>query len=84
MADNRVAGISSQHPAFYEIRVLGILDQIWCDFAEDTTLEVIRVDEQAVSVLRATMPDQAALAGLLEALFASNATVLSVEALQAA
>ena len=71
-------------PALYEIRVRGAFEQTWCDLAEGMTVEVIRDESQSVTVIRVMVQDQAALAGLLDALFGFNATVLSVRAVEAA
>jgi hypothetical protein len=72
------ADITRDSPIYYEIRVRGAFDQTWRDLAEDMTLDVIQVDSQPVNVMRVLVQDQAKLAGLLDALFALNATVLSV------
>ena len=61
----------------------GALDPTWCELTDEMTLEVVVVDDQPVSVARVRVQDQAALAGLLDALFCLNVTVLSVEALEA-
>ena len=71
-------------PALYEIRVRGAFDQKWSELAEGMTLEVVREDAQPVTVIRLVVQDQAALAGLLDALFGLNARVLSVTTVQAA
>jgi hypothetical protein len=71
-------------PALYEIRVRGALDKGWCDLSEDMTLKVVTVDGHPVTVALVRVRDQAALAGLLDALFCLNVTVLSVEALAVA
>jgi hypothetical protein len=71
-------------PALYEIRVRGVFDQKWRGLAEGMTLEVVRNEAEPVTVIRVVVQDQAALAGLLDALFGLNARVLSVTALEAA
>jgi hypothetical protein len=71
-------------PALYEIRVRGAFDQKWSDLAEGMTLEVVHEGTEPVTVIRVVVQDQAALAGLLDALFGLNARVLSVTALEAA
>ena len=71
-------------PALYEIRVRGSLDPTWCELCDEITLEVVNIDDQPVTVARVRVQDQAALAGLLDALFCLNVTVLSVEALKMA
>jgi len=70
-------------PALYEIRVRGALDKTWCSLMDQMSLSVVRGDAgQPVTVIRVTVQDQAALAGLLDALFTLNTTVLSVEAIE--
>jgi hypothetical protein len=75
---------SGDMPALYEIRVRGAFDQKWSDLAEGTTLEVVYEEAQPVTVIRLVVQDQAALAGVLDALFGLNARVLSVTTVQAA
>ena len=70
-------------PVLYEIRVRGALDPSWCELTDEMTLDVVHVDNQPVTVVRVRVLDQAALAGLLDALFCLSVTVLSVEALEA-
>ena len=71
-------------PALYEIRVRGVFDQKWRGLMEGMTLEVVHEEDQPVTVIRVVVQDQAALAGLLDALFGLNARLLSVTALEAA
>jgi hypothetical protein len=75
---------SGDAPTLYEIRVRGAFDGTWCDLVEGMTLEVVQEESQPVTVIRVIVQDQAALAGLLDALFGLNAMVLSVTSLQAA
>jgi hypothetical protein len=77
-------GALGDMPTLYEIRVRGVFDQKWSGLAEGMTLEVVREDAQSMTVIRVVLQDQAALAGLLDALFGINARVLSVTALEAA
>ena len=72
--------ISGDSSALYEIRVGGALDPKWCSLFEGMTLEVVHDDAQPVTVVRLAVQDQAALAGVLDALFGANAQVLSVNA----
>ena len=71
-------------PTLYEIRIRGAFDQSWRGLADGMTLEVVHEEAQPVTVIRVAVQDQAALAGLLDALFGLNARVLSVTALEAA
>lgn len=80
MPPEGVPEIPTGEPAVYEIRVRGVLEQGWHTLMDDMTLRVVEVDGQRVTVLRVVVPDKASLAGLLDALFGLNATVLSVEA----
>jgi len=68
-------------PTLYEIRVRGAFDQKWRGLLEGMTLEVVHEGDQPVTVIRVVVQDQAALAGLLDALFGLNAKVLAVTAL---
>jgi hypothetical protein len=68
-------------PTFYEIRIRGAFDQKWRGLLEGMTLEVVHEEDQPVTVIRVVVQDQAALAGLLDALFGLNARVLAVTAL---
>jgi hypothetical protein len=83
MKSSGAHGIPPHSPALYEIRVQGALDQSWSEMLEGMTLNVTDVDGDPVTVLRVVVPDQAALAGLLDSLFRLNTTVLSVEAIEA-
>ena len=76
--------ISGDTPALYEICIRGALDTKWCDLIEGMTMEVIHEDSQPLTVFHVVLRDQSELAGLLDALFGANATVLSVTALEAA
>lgn len=69
---------STDAPAPYEIRIRGALDESWCELMDGMTVTPIEVNGQPVTVLRVVVQDQAALAGLMDALFGLNATVLSV------
>jgi hypothetical protein len=71
-------------PALYEIRIRGAFDQKWRGLMEGMTLKVVHEEAQPVTVIRVVVRDQAALAGLLDALFGLNARVLSVTILEAA
>jgi hypothetical protein len=77
-----MSGVPTHAPVLYEIRVVGALDSSWSELAEDLSLTVAYEGGRPVTVLRVVVLDQAALAGLLEALFQLNITVLSVEALE--
>ena len=82
MSSGAGPGIPPDNPALYEIRIKGALDHTWCDLLDGASLTVVEGDGHPVTVIRAIVQDQAALAGLLDALFGLNAAVLSVEALR--
>ena len=67
-------------PAIYRIRVKGYLDGSWSDRLGGME---IRVKEQAEdapeTILVGWLPDQAALCGVLNALYNLNLALLSVE-----
>ena len=82
MTCNGPPHVSTEATTLYEIRVRGVLDQRWRDFSEGMTVEVFEDVPQGATVLRIAVQDQAALAGLMDALFGINATVLSVVAVE--
>ncbi len=84
MTSTGLHDISSESSPIYEIRVCGVLDPKWCSLFEGMTLEVVQGDAQPVTVVRVAVQDQAALAGVLDALFGANAKVLSVNAVEPA
>ena len=83
MASSSGHHIPAHSPALYEIHVQGALDPSWTQLMDGMSLTTIERDGERVTVLRVVVPDQAALAGLLDSLFRLNTTVLSVEALEA-
>ncbi len=83
MKSSGAHGISASSPALYEIRVQGALDESWSTLMDGMTVSTAVEDGAPITVLRGVVPDQAALAGLLDSLFRLNTTVLSVEALEA-
>ena len=62
-------------PEYYEIRVRGHLDPRWSDWFAGLTLAHL---EGNVSLLSGSLPDQAALHGLLERVRDLNLTLISV------
>lgn len=70
-------------PATYCIRVVGYLDQSWSNRLGGMTITVSSgADKKKVSTLSGAMIDQAALFGVLKALYDMRLPLLSVECLQ--
>jgi len=73
---------SMDTPATYQIRVRGILDPAWVDsFCGLRVLPSAR--ERNVTILTGTLPDQAALLGVLNALYDLQIPLLSIVNLDA-
>ena len=69
-------------PATYRIRVKGYLDNSWSDRLSGLTINPqIQGDEPVVTTLDGQVADQAALAGVLNALYGLHLPILSVECL---
>ena len=67
-------------PATYRIRVKGYLDSSWTDCLSGLAISrSIQGDEPVVTTLYGQVLDQAALAGVLSALYGLHLPILSVE-----
>ena len=69
-------------PATYRIRVKGYLDSTWSDRLGGLAITSTSVDDEpAVTTLQGQQRDQAALSGVLNALYNLQLPLLSVECL---
>lgn len=73
-----------EYPAIYSIRVLGSLDKSWSNRLSDLTImsyNTILIDGIEMTALTGELIDQAALMGVLNALYNLRLTLWSVECL---
>ena len=71
-------------PAIYKIRVQGPLDTSWADEMGGMQITTERMeDETDVTTLVGRIADQAALTGIINALYGMQLPVLTVECLEA-
>jgi hypothetical protein len=75
--------ISFDRPAIYQICVEGRIDPSWFDSLEGMTIGEAKVEaDTPATTLEGELRDQAALAGVLNALYELHLTVLSVKRLE--
>jgi hypothetical protein len=66
-------------PGIYQISVRGQIDPTWSDRLEDMTISVVTLESGTrITTLQGELRDQAALTGVLNALYELHLTVLSV------
>ena len=71
--------LSMNQPARYEIQVQGRLPEHWPDFFGQLQAAVAETDHEPITTLTGTVADQAALHGILQALYALGLPVLAVQ-----
>ena len=82
VTDRDIPTISNSTPADYCVEVQGLLDESWSDVLGDMTIYLKQPSvEPVVTVLRGQLPDQAALAGMLNYIFLLGLPLLSVTCL---
>ncbi len=72
---NRSISTTGTQTDFYEIRVMGQLDESWSDWLEGLDVKLLDNGEM---ILHGHIGDQAALMGTLNKLYGLNLTLLSV------
>ena len=74
--------IPFDHPANYQISILGQIDPSWSDRLEGMTIQPPSGGaDSPITTLEGELPDQAALAGVLNTLYELHLSVLSVKCL---
>ena len=73
-------GLKFEAPASYRIRVQGHLDDSWTDRLGGMVItRAFTQDSQPMTILTGSLLDQAALSGVMNALYGLHLTVFSVE-----
>ena len=73
-------GLTFQGPGIYRISLLGALDPRWSDWLGDMSITTTqRADQRAVTTLVGQFRDQAALLGVLNALYDLHLPLFQVE-----
>ncbi len=66
----------------YEIRVCGRLPEAWLDVFADMQMSVIEEASGPVTILRGSLPDQAALHGMLQNLYDLGLGLIKVSTIE--
>jgi hypothetical protein len=72
---------SFDQPASYRITVLGHLGADWNDYLHGMKIDNQHSKETKVATVTGRLPDQAALLGVINALYDGHVTVVAVESL---
>ena len=82
VTDRELPIISNSSLATYSVEVQGRLDESWSDVLGNVTIHLKQPSvEPVVTVLHGQLPDQAALAGMLNYIFMLGLPLLSVKCL---
>ena len=77
------AELSFSKPAIYKIMIKGELNEVWSERLGGMQINVLRSGaKEPVSVLVGQVNDQAALSGMLNTLYESHCTIISVNMLE--
>jgi len=72
--------LTFETPASYRIRALGHLDDSWSDRLGGMVINrAYTQDNQPISILTGSLLDQAALSGIMNAIYGLHLSVISVE-----
>jgi len=72
--------LSFSKPAIYRIRVKGTIDSSWSDRLSGMNITTdVGNNNKNIAILEGYLPDQAALAGVLDTLYNLHLAILSVE-----
>ncbi len=71
--------LGMNQPAAYQIQVQGTLPEHWPDYFGNLQAQTACLDGESITTLSGTVVDQAALHGVLQALYALGLPVLSVQ-----
>ena len=74
-----ITHLGMNRPAVYRIQVEGRLPGHWPELFGNLDAEVECYDDETITILSGTVADQAALHGILQALYALGLPLLSVQ-----